>query len=108
MAKLWVHPDAEHLAPAFIVPDAWLRGWGAHGFDHVYRFTVPQPAPISYEMSTQAVLRDVPVVTVQIKKAYREGPMAVLEPHIVLLGGGRWLVGHPAVKELSHASAAPV
>ena len=105
MTKLWVHKDKERLVPAFVVPDEWLRGWGDHGHDFPYRFVVPAQAPISREMGTQAVLRTMPVATVQIERAYRnETPV----PHVVLLDGGRWLVGHPEVKELSGAELAPV
>jgi hypothetical protein len=42
---------------------------------------------------------------VKLEKAYRN---EVPVPHVVLLGGGRWLLGHPEVKELEYASEAPV
>jgi len=108
MAKLYVHRDKEHLVPAFVVPDAWLSGWSSHGFDHVYRFVVPQKMATTPSLEPVDVLRTVPHASVQMEKAYREGPMAVLEPYIVLLGGGRWLVGHPEVKELMGVEYAPV
>lgn len=103
--KLWIYETPERLVPAFLIPEEWLSGWAEYGFDHVYRFEVPQQPPISYEMGTQAVMRTMPVATVKTEKAYRYG---VPVPHVVLLGGGRWLVGHPEVKELSHAAHAPV
>ena len=108
MAKLYAHSDREHLVPAFVVPDEWLSGWGGNGFDYVYRFIVPQKMQFKPLVEPRDILRTVPYATVQIEKAYREGPTAVLEPYVVLLGGGRWLVGHPEVEQLMGAEYAPV
>lgn len=104
MAKLYVYQTAQRLVPAFRVPDEWLKGWGEHGFDNTFRFVVPQKVS-AFKPEPDDVLRTVPHVTVKLEKAYRD---EVPVPHVVLLGGGRWLIGHPEVKELEYASEAPV
>lgn len=107
MAKLYVHQTPTRIVPAFRIPDEWISGWPEHGFEHVFRFMVPAWAPPTYARGIEPVdvLAVVPTVTVEIVKAYRnETPV----PHIVLLGGGRWLVGHPLIEELEYAAAAPV
>lgn len=108
MAKLYVYQTPNRLVPAFRVPNDWLKGWPEHGFDNVFRLLVPQKAS-AFKPEPHDVLAVVPHATVEIVKAwhvkaYREIPVS----HVVLLGGGRWLVGHPEVEELEYAAIAPV
>lgn len=110
MAKLWVYldpptPHRRQLGQAFSIPDEWLRGWSELGFERSFRFVMPRETPTSPAPVAGDALLTIPTVTVEMVKAYRN---EVPVPHIVLLGGGRWLIGHPAVKELEHAHSAPV